>query len=224
MKFLSSQISYFLNERGTRQNIRALLKYLAFLIVVIAVYSVVFHLIMLHAEGRYHSWVTGIYWTLTVMTTLGFGDITFTSDIGRVFSIVVLLSGIVLLLILLPFMFIRLFYAPWLEAQVRSKAPREAPESTRGHVIICSYDAIAPGLIERLQLQDIPYYVLEPDYAEAARMHGDGISVIAGDIDSRATYQKLRVAQARLVFANSTDTGFPLSVASRTRTPSTFSN
>jgi hypothetical protein len=127
MKFLSSQISYFLSEGATRQNIRALIKYLIFLLLVIAIYSVIFHWIMLY-EGRYHSWITGIYWTLTVMTTLGFGDITFTSDLGRIFSIVVLLSGIVLLLILLPFMFIRLFYAPWLEAQLRLRAPREAPE------------------------------------------------------------------------------------------------
>jgi len=65
VKFLTSQISYFLNERAARQNIRALLKYVAFTTTVIAVYFVVFHLIMLHAEGRYHSWVTGIYWTLT---------------------------------------------------------------------------------------------------------------------------------------------------------------
>lgn len=206
MKFLTSQISYFLNERAARQNIRALLKYVAFTATVIAVYSVVFHLIMLHAEGRYHSWITGIYWTLTVMTTLGFGDITFTSDIGRLFSIIVLLSGIVLLLILLPFMFIRLFYAPWLEAQIRLTAPRELAENISGHVIICGYDTIAPGLIERLRLQGIPYCVIEPDYAAAARMHGDGLSVITGEIDSRATYQKLRVAQARMVFANSADT------------------
>ena len=76
MKFVFSQISYFLTEKDARQNIRALLKYMGFLALVIASYSVIFHLIMLHAEGRYHSWVTGIYWTLTVMTTLGFGDIT----------------------------------------------------------------------------------------------------------------------------------------------------
>jgi Trk K+ transport system NAD-binding subunit len=206
MKFIISQISYFLTEKDARQNIRALLKYVAFLATVIAVYSVIFHLIMLHAEGRYHSWITGIYWTLTVMTTLGFGDITFTSDIGRLFSIIVLLSGIVLLLILLPFMFIRLFYAPWLEAQVRLKAPREAPEDVSGHVIICSHDTIAPGLIERLRLHGIPYFVIEPDYTAAARMHGDGLSVIAGEIDSSATYRNLRVSQARLVFANSSDT------------------
>ena len=201
MKFVISQISYFLTEKDARQNIRALFKYLAFLTVVIAAYTVLFHLIMLYAEGRYHSWITGIYWTLTVMTTLGFGDITFTSDIGRFFSIVVLLSGIILLLILLPFMFIRLFYAPWLEAQVRLRAPRETPEDTRGHVIICNYDTIAPGLIDRLRLHGIPYFVIEPDYTAAARMHGDGLSVIAGEVDSSATYRNLRVSQARLVFA-----------------------
>ena len=206
MKFVISQISYFLTEKDARQNIRALLKYLAFLTVVIAAYTVLFHLIMLYAEGRYHSWITGIYWTLTVMTTLGFGDITFTSDIGRFFSIVVLLSGIILLLILLPFMFIRLFYAPWLEAQVRLRAPRETPEDTRGHVIICNYDTIAPGLIDRLRLHGIPYFVIEPDYTAAARMHGDGLSVIAGEVDSSATYRNLRVSQARLVFANRSDT------------------
>ncbi len=205
MKFLASQITYFLSEKGTRQNIGALLKYLAFLTALIALYSVIFHMIMLY-EGRYHSWITGIYWTLTVMTTLGFGDITFTGDLGRLFSILVLLSGIVLLLILLPFMFIRLFYAPWLEAQVRSKAPRAAAENAHGHVIICAYDAIAPGLIERLRLNEIPYYVIEPDPTKAAQMHSDGISVVTGDVDGNQTYQKLRVSHARLVFANTSDT------------------
>ncbi len=206
MKFLSSQVSYFFSDKTARQNIGALFRYVLFLLFIIALNSVLFHVIMLYAEGRYHSWITGIYWTLTVMTTLGFGDITFTSDLGRIFSIVVLLSGIVLLLILLPFMFIRLFYAPWLEAQIRTKAPREAPKDISGHVIICTYDSIAPGLIERLKLLGIAYYVIEPDPEEAARKHSEGISVVTGEIDSSATFQSLRVSKARLVFANSTDT------------------
>ena len=85
------------------------------------------------------------------MTTLGFGDITFASDTGRLFSILVLLSGVVLLLVMLPFMFISLFYAPWLEARVRMRAPREVRAETRGHVILTEYDAIAVGLVERLK-------------------------------------------------------------------------
>ena len=62
------------------------------LLAMVAVYSLIFHLLMLR-EGRDHSWFTGIYWTLTVMSTLGFGDITFNTDLGRVFSMTVLLTG-----------------------------------------------------------------------------------------------------------------------------------
>jgi hypothetical protein len=125
MKFLTPQIAYLLQQQETRRNLAALLKYLAFLAGTVLLYSVLFHLMMLH-EGQQHSWLTGFYWTLTVMSTLGFGDITFHSDLGRLFSIAVLLSGILLLLIVLPFAFIRFFYAPWLEAQLRMRAPRSA--------------------------------------------------------------------------------------------------
>jgi hypothetical protein len=93
--------------RGARQSRRALFKYFAFLVALVTVYAVLFHVIKLSVENEPHSWITGFYWTLVVMTTLGFGDITFKSDIGRVFSIIVLLSGVVFLLVMLPFLFTR---------------------------------------------------------------------------------------------------------------------
>ena len=202
MKFLSSQIAYLFTTREMRGNLRSLLQYLALLTGIIIAYAVIFHLIMADVDGQSHSWVTGFYWTLTVMTTLGFGDITFESDIGRVFSIVVLLSGVVLLLVMLPFLFIRLFYAPWLEARVRLRAPRHLPEDTRGHVVITEYDAIAVGLIARLQAEHVSYCVIEPDPAAAAALVADEVSVVTGDIDSRVTYEHVRVERARLVVAN----------------------
>lgn len=204
MKFLVSQLSYFLSERQSRKNLRALFQYLLFLLAVIAVFSVIFHFIMRY-EGQEHSWLTGLYWTLTVMSTLGFGDITFTSDLGRFFSLVVLMTGVVLLLIMLPFAFIRYFYAPWLEAQIRLRAPRKVPGGTVGHVIICNYDSIASGLIAKLDFNHIPYFVIEPDPVVAERMNSDKISVVSGEIDSRETYEKLRVQSARMIFANAAD-------------------
>lgn len=205
MKFVGVQLSYFFGDKKVRRNVRALLKYIVFVCAVIVVYAVLFHFIML-VEGEQHSWITGLYWTLTVMSTLGFGDITFHSDLGRLFSIIVLLSGIVLLLIVLPFAFIRFFYAPWIETQIRMRAPREVPPGTKGHVIICGYDSIAPDLIKRLEQEDIPYFVLEPDPTIAANLHLDGISVIAGEVDSKATYEALGLRQARMVLANREDT------------------
>jgi Trk K+ transport system NAD-binding subunit len=206
MKYLPSQLAYLTTDREARTNLRALARYLVFLAALMALYTFLFHVIKLNVEREQHSWVTGLYWTLVVMTTLGFGDITFTSDTGRIFSIVVLLSGVVFLLVMLPFLFIRLFYAPWLEARVRQRAPRRVPPGTQGHVIIAEYDAIAAGLVDRLVAEGIPYVVIERDPARAGQLFGDHIAVLAGENDSRATYERAAAPAARMVLANCEDT------------------
>jgi voltage-gated potassium channel len=204
MKFLPSQFAYYLQSQAARRNLRSLRRYVVFLLALVVLYSVAFHFIMA-AEGQRHSWLTGFYWTLTVMTTLGFGDITFQSDLGRLFSILVLLSGVVFLLIVLPFAFIQLFYAPWLEAQSRRRAPREVPEGTSGHVILTHYDAVAISLVQRLSYYGRPYFVLEPDVKKALDLYDAGIRVVVGERDKVETYQKLRAAEAALVVATGDD-------------------
>ncbi len=101
MKFYSSIVSYLVEGKSTKQNVRMLLRFIAILTAMVTLYSIIFHFLMVW-EGQEYSWVTGFYWTLTVMTTLGFGDITFSSDAGRLFSIFVLLSGVIFMLVLLP--------------------------------------------------------------------------------------------------------------------------
>jgi len=205
MKFISPQVLAILQQRDMRMNLRALLKQVLILVGFIALYSVLFHVLML-IEGQEHSWMTGLYWTLTVMSTLGFGDITFHTDLGRIFSLIVLLTGLLLLLIVLPFAFIRYFYAPWIEAQIRFKAPRSVGPDTAGHVIICHYDAIAEALIPRLTAQGFDYVLIEPDPAVALSHHSDGLKVVMGEPDALETWQAVRAERAAFVVANLSDT------------------
>lgn len=204
MKYVVSQLVHLLKQPLQRENLRRLLKLVVLLLAMIAAFSILFHLLMLR-EGRDHSWLTGVYWTLTVMSTLGFGDITFHSDLGRLFSIVVLLSGIFMLLIVMPFAFIRFFYAPWLEAQLNLRAPRAVPADTRDHVIICQHEVIARDLLERLALARIPHFVLERDPTAAAHLHAAGVPVIAGDAQDAATWRAVACERARAVVANLAD-------------------
>jgi len=170
----------------------------------ILVYGVLFHEIM-EMEGQKHSWMTGFYWTLTTMTTLGFGDITFTSDLGRAFSILVLISGVISLLIMLPFTFIEFFYAPWMEAQRRARAPRELPKGTKDHVVITSFDAITKALIEKLHQYDHEYVLLVDELQEALDLYDQGYRVMLGEADDPETYRKMYVQDASLVVTGGTD-------------------
>jgi len=204
MKYLPSQLLFFFRNKSTKRNMVLLAKFLAFIIAIIFLYSLLFHVIMLH-EGRNFTWITGFYWTLTVMSTLGFGDIIFSTDLGLLFTLLVLISGVVLLLIMLPFSFIQFFYAPWLEAQSDSLTPRELPEETKGHVIITNLDPITKKLISKLERRQLEYVLLANDSQMAIEMHDSGYRVAVGEPDDPDTYLRLRVENAALVVATNDD-------------------
>ncbi len=204
MKFLPTLFLSIWRNRSAKRNLSLLIKFLALLIGIITAFSLGFHLLMLY-EGKDYSLITGFYWTLTVMSTLGFGDITFTSDAGRLFSIVVLLSGIILLLVMLPFTFIQFFYAPWLEAQVKARAPRELPEDTENHVIMTNLEPIARSMMKKLAKEGMTYVLLVDELQQTLKYHDLGYNVVFGDPGDPVTYERLRVDKAALVILTNDD-------------------
>ncbi|WP_040413863.1 potassium channel family protein, partial [Cyclobacterium qasimii] len=204
MKFLSSQISYLLQNKPHRRNLKLLFRFLFILLVLIVIFTITFHLIML-SEGRYFSWVTGLYWTFTVMTTLGFGDITFETDWGRVYTMVVLLSGMLFLLVLFPFTFINFFYAPWMKAQEQSRVPKVLDPTISGHVIFTHYDEVSIALIKKLKTFKISYVLLVQDFTEGLRLSEMEIVVMLGDLDDPLTYKNAGIDKANLVASTSSD-------------------
>lgn len=198
MKLVPEQISFFLRQHSVRRNLITLGRFLIMILALIALYSVIFHFIMLH-EGQHYSWITGVYWTLTVMSTLGFGDITFASDLGKAFSILVLVSGVLLLLIILPFSFIQYFYAPWLEAQKKGHTPRSIPADSSGHVIVTSSTPIALNLVDELRDYGARCVILCSDSATTLDLLDQGYVAVVGEHDASETYVNLRLAKAAML-------------------------
>ncbi|HUV18638.1 MAG TPA: NAD-binding protein, partial [Ilumatobacteraceae bacterium] len=189
-------------ERRRRQ--KTFLALAVVFVVMVAVFSTIFHSLMEYEDRRY-SWPTSVYWTLTTMTTLGFGDITFESDAGRIFSVVVLLAGSTFLLVMLPFVFIQFVFMPWMAERDRRRAPRELPESTSGHLILTKLGPVEAALIERADQADVPYVLIVDDVGEAGLIHDEGRNVMVGALDDPATYRNARVGQAALVIATQSD-------------------
>ncbi|MCD9624032.1 potassium channel family protein [Rhabdothermincola salaria] len=204
MKSLGAIFSYLANPHG-RRNLRVLGVLLVVFVIIVVLFSAVFHEIMEY-EGQTHSWATAVYWTVVTMSTLGFGDITFESDVGRVFSVVVLLSGSVFILVLLPFSFIQFIFVPWMEARQRARAPRQLPRSTSGHVLLTGVGPIEESLVRRLDQAGIPYAAMIDDVDRALRLYDEGFRVMVGALDDPASFRAARVDQAALVVATEGDT------------------
>ncbi|MDN5601488.1 MAG: ion channel, partial [Brachybacterium sp.] len=132
--------------RGRRSKAGAIILGVGALMVVL--YSVVFKLLMGQEVGE-HSWVAAVYWTITTMSTLGYGDITFTSDMGRLFSLGVLLSGVVYMLVLLPFFVIQYVVTPWLDRRRAARTPRRVPPTLHDHVLLVGSDAVTHAFAAR---------------------------------------------------------------------------
>jgi Trk K+ transport system NAD-binding subunit len=197
-------VIYFLQNKRTKKNFIVLSKFFIFLAGIVSLYSFFFHILMQY-EGREFSWITGFYWSLTVMSTLGFGDITFHTDLGLFFTMIVLLSGVVFLLILLPFTFVQFFYGPWLEAQQKAETPRELPEDTKNHIIITNLDPVTANLITKLEKYRYQYALVIPDLNKAQELHDLGYNVVVGDLDDPETYERLRLHKAAMVVATNDD-------------------
>ncbi len=204
LKSLASVLTNLIHIRETQDHQKVFTHFLLVLVVEIAVFSALFHWIMLY-EGREYSIITGVYWTFTVMSTLGFGDITFTSDLGRIFSIIVLVSGIVFFLILLPFTFIQHFYLPWMERQKKEMVPRRLPDSIRGHVLIAGTNPIALNLSETLMRYDMKAYLLCSDMQTALQLLSQGYKAVLGEHDDKETYSKLHAETAASLVVMDTD-------------------
>ncbi len=205
MKYLSSSIlGYFSKNEGAKRNFRLLLKFLLLLCILVIAYGMIFQFLMT-LEGKEYSFITGIYWTLTVMTTLGFGDITFQTDLGRTFSIVVLLTGVIFLLTLLPFIFIRFFYVPWIEAEQRNRAPKQLSPETKGHIIMTAYDSVTIALIEKLKNYQYEYVLIVEDIRRALELYDMGVRIAVGAIDDPETYHRMRIENALFVVATNPD-------------------
>lgn len=204
MNLYSSELSLFLQNRKARTNVRKLVKFFLITISIFFFFGVVFQYIM-HLEGQDYSWLDGFYWTLVTMSTLGYGDIIFHSAIGKIFSMVVLSTGVVFLLVLLPFTFIEFFYAPWLKAQHDARAPKKLPSGTRDHVIITHLDAVTQSLIKKLNAYKIKYAILEPDLQRAVELSDQGYSVVNSDFDDFSTYDNMHVKNAAMLVASGND-------------------
>lgn len=171
-----------------------LYRYIVGVALLLIAYSGIFLFLMHRIEGRQYSLIDAIYWVITAITTVGFGDIVFTSTIGRIFSVVVSLSGIFMIFALI----LPLIVIPWIESAT-DVLPTKIKKRMENHILICGYNEIIETLIKKLTAGRIPFAYIDDNERIVRDLSRKGIQCVYGNPGDENVLKSLMIDKARFL-------------------------
>ena len=179
---------------------RRALFYTGALALTTAGFTLVYSLGMTHLEGRPRAWYQALEVVIQSFTTTGYGeDAPWTTLQMNMLVIGMQLAGIGFILSAVD-----IFVVPWLKQALRPDAPTKHPD-VEDHVVICGHTDRTDVFIQDLDARDHPYILLISDKQEAATLHEDGYTVVAGSPESVPVLHQARIGSARALVSDMAD-------------------
>ncbi len=130
------------------------------------------------SEGEEISYLDGLYWVITTVTTVGYGDIVMQSQTGKIFSVFVQIYGIAFLFgVALPYILI-----PWAERRFLLSIPERVDMTD--HIIVFGYTKLTPHLIAQIEKLGARYVIVETDRQRAIEALKNNHNAILCRIDA----------------------------------------
>lgn len=180
---------------------KSVISYVSISAFLVLIYSLVFLYLMRTYENREYEFITAVYWVIVSMTTVGYGDIYFNSQVGHLFSAIVILSGVVMIFgYLFP-----LVLTPQLEKRLRKELPSKVPIDLKSHIIICGYNQLVETLIIELDEYKIPFMVIDEKGKNIKQLISSKIICVYGDAADENVLLNSNILSARMLIANQSD-------------------
>jgi len=146
------------------------------------------------------SFIDALYMTIITLTTVGFQEIHKLSPTGRIFTIVLVISGVGIFLYAIGF-----FVEFLVEGQIRTIFGRRKLNrklnKTKNHYIVCGYGRIGRVLCENFVAQGVYPVVIEKDTALIAEVEEEGLLYVSGDATEENTLISAGIKRAKGLIA-----------------------
>ncbi len=192
-------------QREKRRNVARFLRFALVLVLFVGIYMYFYRDLMSAERQSEVGWIETFYWVLTTMSTLGYGDITFSGDAGRLFSMAVMFTGVFYLFIVLPFVFMEFMYKPFMEYQTGARVARKFEHAAGKHVILTHYDSISHALMDKLTQFGYPFVLIVENLKEALNLHDMDFPVMLGNLDDADTFEHASIKDAAMLVATDDD-------------------
>jgi voltage-gated potassium channel len=143
---------------------------------------------------------TALYWTVVTVATIGYGDVVSHTLGGRIFSIIIIISGVSIALYTFTAMM-----AFTMEGRLKTilgvRKMQEKINQLQEHIIICGYGKVGKNIVSNFIRKNIPFVVVEKEPAALEILARNNLLHVAGDATYGETLDMAGVSRGKVLIS-----------------------
>lgn len=140
------------------------------------------------------------FMAIITMSTIGYGEVRVLSDYGRMFTIVLIIIGVVVASYVVTSV-VELFTSEEFLEQIRYRRRRRALEKIKNHTIICGFGRLGRNLAKELQTRNRPFIIIDIDAETVEDCRHLGFPSVQGNAADERVLNDAGIDQARSLVA-----------------------
>jgi voltage-gated potassium channel len=146
-----------------------------------------------------------LFMTIITMSTIGYGEVNVLSPVGRIFTIGLIVIGVIIASYVITTA-VELFTSQGLLEQIRYRRRRKELEKLKDHCIVCGFGRLGRNLAQELQARHYPIVVIDINSEAVETCRQTGIPAVLGSAADEDILHDAGVERANsLVAAANTD-------------------
>jgi len=147
------------------------------------------------------------YMTVITLTTVGFGELYPLSAAGRIFTVMLIVSGVGLVAYASSTV-VQTLISGELQAEILARRRQRMLEKLNNHHIVCGFGRMGQHIVTELQQQKKEFVVVDNDPAAVEAARRQGIFAVLGDASDESVLAQAGIMRARsLIAAINSDAG-----------------
>lgn len=146
------------------------------------------------------SWEDAAYMTVITLATVGYGETHPLGDRGRLFTIALILMGVITIGYIVN-RFTEAVIEGYFQEGIRLRQVRRAMESLSGHYIICGFSRTGRQIAIEFQAEGVPFVVIDSDVESVRYAQELGYTIYQGDATLDETLVRVGIERAACIVA-----------------------